>query len=374
MEKEKLTNILQQRTQKKTQKKEPEAKGKTILNQDPQRLHILVPRTMPCKEAIDILKEYGEIDFYDIIEMDKRPPKVYAMYVRYCTQKAADQARKTTAFTKEIRPAPRWVPRNQYRFLPREYVCLYCHHKATLCRKESHDEICSGQQPQERWRNNELKANTIRGLKTHYLCGQAVRDHDWKNHLYSIKVIEFIDPSSSDDLVLSNMATKKIVSVSVCDETWGSDHCPCDSPATTIRAGKNFDVSIAKIVWNSCVNCRRSFPGMKLYLDYCSLCKSPDHRHYYTALNNMNPGEKPTELQDLTYIEQMLISRVHPIVSLYRINGGQYAYSGSVINFTQNIHEFECGWKFPTMSYVGTGTVAKWRCTSISIPKISDNT
>ncbi|CAB0044400.1 unnamed protein product [Trichogramma brassicae] len=180
MEKEKLTNILQQRTQKKTQKKEPEAKGKTILNQDPQRLHILVPRTMPCKEAIDILKEYGEIDFYDIIEMDKRPPKVYAMYVRYCTQKAADQARKTTAFTKEIRPAPRWVPRNQYRLLPREYVCLYCHHKATLCRKESHDEICSGQQPQERWRNNELRRNTIRGLKTYYLCGQAVRDHDWK--------------------------------------------------------------------------------------------------------------------------------------------------------------------------------------------------
>ncbi|CAB0040673.1 unnamed protein product [Trichogramma brassicae] len=138
---------------------------------------------MPCKEAIDILKEYGVIDFYDIIEMDKRPPKVYAMYMRYCTQKAADQARKTTAFTKEIRPAPRWVPRNQYRFLPRKYVCLYCHHKATLCRKESHDEICSGQQPQERWRNNELKANTIRGLKTHYLCGQAVRDHDWKNHV-----------------------------------------------------------------------------------------------------------------------------------------------------------------------------------------------
>ncbi|KAL7290849.1 hypothetical protein TKK_0015583 [Trichogramma kaykai] len=54
----------------------------------------------------------------------------------------------------------------------------------------------------------------------------------------------------------------------------------------------------------------------------------------------MDPGEIPTELQDLTYIEQMLISRVHPVVSLYRINGGQYAYSGSVINFTQNIHEY----------------------------------
>uniref|UniRef100_A0ABD2VSF2 DUF6570 domain-containing protein n=1 Tax=Trichogramma kaykai TaxID=54128 RepID=A0ABD2VSF2_9HYME len=36
----------------------------------------------------------------------------------------------------------------------------------------------------------------------------------------------------------------------------------------------------------------------------------------------------------------MLISRVHPVVSLYRINGGQYAYSGSVMNFTQNIHEY----------------------------------
>ncbi|KAL7297052.1 hypothetical protein TKK_0009478 [Trichogramma kaykai] len=54
----------------------------------------------------------------------------------------------------------------------------------------------------------------------------------------------------------------------------------------------------------------------------------------------MDPGEIPAELQDLTYIEQMLISRVHPVVSLYRVNGGQYAYSGSVINFTQNIHEY----------------------------------
>ncbi|KAL7304776.1 hypothetical protein TKK_0003004 [Trichogramma kaykai] len=54
----------------------------------------------------------------------------------------------------------------------------------------------------------------------------------------------------------------------------------------------------------------------------------------------MDPGEIPAELQDLTYIEQMLISRVHPVVSLYRVNGGQYAYSRSVINFTQNIHEY----------------------------------
>ena len=39
----------------------------------------------------------------------------------------------------------------------------------------------------------------------------------------------------------------------------------------------------------------------------------------------------PDGLKDSTYIEQMLIARCHPVVSLYRIN---------VINFKQNIEEY----------------------------------
>src|SRR5699024_7061632 len=45
----------------------------------------------------------------------------------------------------------------------------------------------------------------------------------------------------------------------------------------------------------------------------------------------------PPVLHDLTYIEQMLIARVHPVVSMYRRNGRQTAYKGNVINFVQDI-------------------------------------
>ena len=54
----------------------------------------------------------------------------------------------------------------------------------------------------------------------------------------------------------------------------------------------------------------------------------------------MDVGTVPEELKDLSYIEQMLIAKIHPVVSLYRIKGTQYGYSGNVINFKQNIQEY----------------------------------
>ena len=54
----------------------------------------------------------------------------------------------------------------------------------------------------------------------------------------------------------------------------------------------------------------------------------------------MDPGEVPEELQGLTEIEEMLIARIFPIVSVYCLRGGQYAYRGNVINFPQDVMEF----------------------------------
>ncbi|KAE8751256.1 hypothetical protein FOCC_FOCC002084 [Frankliniella occidentalis] len=44
-------------------------------------------------------------------------------------------------------------------------------------------------------------------------------------------------------------------------------------------------------------------------------------------------------LNGLTYIEQQLIARVHPVVSVYKVRGGQYGYSGNIINFPQDVQE-----------------------------------
>jgi hypothetical protein len=60
----------------------------------------------------------------------------------------------------------------------------------------------------------------------------------------------------------------------------------------------------------------------------------------FSAENNMDPGEVPEELQSLTEIEEMLIARVFPVMSVYRLRGGQHRYCGNVINFPQDVQEF----------------------------------
>ena len=46
------------------------------------------------------------------------------------------------------------------------------------------------------------------------------------------------------------------------------------------------------------------------------------------------------QLQDLTQVEEMLISAVLPIMSIYRLPHGQYGYSGHVINLPQDVASF----------------------------------
>ena len=48
----------------------------------------------------------------------------------------------------------------------------------------------------------------------------------------------------------------------------------------------------------------------------------------------------PPALQDLTQVEEMLISPVMPIMSVYQLPLGQYGYSGHVINLPQDVASF----------------------------------
>jgi hypothetical protein len=54
----------------------------------------------------------------------------------------------------------------------------------------------------------------------------------------------------------------------------------------------------------------------------------------------MDPGDVPEELATLSMIEQLLIARIHPVVSVYRVKGQQYKYSGNIINFPKNVTKF----------------------------------
>jgi len=61
----------------------------------------------------------------------------------------------------------------------------------------------------------------------------------------------------------------------------------------------------------------------------------------FTAANNMNPGAVPVALQDLATVEQMLIARVAPVMSVMRLleyRGGQWRFKGQIVCFPQDTH------------------------------------
>ena len=73
----------------------------------------------------------------------------------------------------------------------------------------------------------------------------------------------------------------------------------------------------------------------------CSRCKRDrEPCRLYSAENDMDPGSVPAELQGLSEVEELLISRAFPIMSIYRKHGGQHGYKGHVLNLPQDIQGF----------------------------------
>ena len=54
----------------------------------------------------------------------------------------------------------------------------------------------------------------------------------------------------------------------------------------------------------------------------------------------MDPGIVPEQLRCLTQVKKMLISRVFPIMRVYRKHGGQRGYKGHVLNLPQDVQSF----------------------------------
>ncbi|KAK3931961.1 ATP-dependent DNA helicase [Frankliniella fusca] len=97
-----------------------------------------------------------------------------------------------------------------------------------------------------------------------------------------------------------------------------------------------FEESMRALRWSICPKCKE-----KRLLD-CRISANCAHRAncwQYSELNDMDPGNVPEELQDLTYIEEQLIARVHPLISIFKLKGLQFGYRGHVINFEQNVNE-----------------------------------
>jgi hypothetical protein len=87
-----------------------------------------------------------------------------------------------------------------------------------------------------------------------------------------------------------------------------------------------------------CNSCMRRVERTNLRANICSLCRRSDF-NLFSSENGMDIGPIPEELQNLSMVEAILIARVHPVVSVFRMRGQQRAYSGHVMNFVQRIED-----------------------------------
>ncbi|KAG7009693.1 ATP-dependent DNA helicase [Physcia stellaris] len=70
--------------------------------------------------------------------------------------------------------------------------------------------------------------------------------------------------------------------------------------------------------------------------DRCIKDTKGDNVGTFSVQNLMDPGAVLRSLPELTIAEELLIARVHVLMSYSRVKGVQYKYSGHIINFMQN--------------------------------------
>ena len=98
---------------------------------------------------------------------------------------------------------------------------------------------------------------------------------------------------------------------------------------------KVFEEKLNSFEWRTCSKCKEKFMVQKTSRVKC--IHSNNTCVDYTDLNEMDPGTVPEVLKGLTYIEEQLVDRIHPMVTVFKLDGHQYGYSGNVINFPQDI-------------------------------------
>ncbi|KAI9920025.1 hypothetical protein PsorP6_016092 [Peronosclerospora sorghi] len=123
---------------------------------------------------------------------------------------------------------------------------------------------------------------------------------------------------------------------------------PSNNPLHTLSDSQklrpqNFGVLMKKRTKvDHCPSCKERWPNMAIRQEtgMCRRCHGEYKSnvvHKFSSANNMDPVPVPAELDGITYVESMLIARVHLIIGCHILKGGRYGYRGHVINFPQNV-------------------------------------
>lgn len=104
------------------------------------------------------------------------------------------------------------------------------------------------------------------------------------------------------------------------------------------NAVRSFESEMRIVNLAICRVCRRRTESTNISGDTCLKCIRA-RVNALTVENGLDFGLIPPQLSNLTLVEQVLIARVHPVVSVFRIRGQQLGYSGHVVNFVQHIEQ-----------------------------------
>ncbi|KIE03504.1 ATP-dependent DNA helicase PIF1, partial [Metarhizium majus ARSEF 297] len=104
---------------------------------------------------------------------------------------------------------------------------------------------------------------------------------------------------------------------------------------------QSFNAAMGQIKMETCTRCKERWFAMDLKDGVCHACFLRDKGNktpfLMSAENEMDPGELPAHLPELTQVEEMIIARCHIQMVVYRYRGHQYHYSGHCVSFMQNI-------------------------------------
>ena len=198
------------------------------------------------------------------------------------------------------------VPRALIQFVGDQEECKYCTGNAAedevklqWCMKGSHEVLAS-----------ELKGKTTCPAHLPRRKISSVKEIDLETFKHRVADKLLYEPALCDfDWNLTVNFHKKLdrVTRAICEvcqeERFDSDVQACKDVAT-------------------CQSCRKDLSENKVGL--------------YSAANLMDPEAVPSHLPGLSIAEELLIARVHVLMSYSRVKGVQYKYSGHIINFMQN--------------------------------------
>lgn len=106
----------------------------------------------------------------------------------------------------------------------------------------------------------------------------------------------------------------------------------------------SFHLDQERLEHRQCTICKEAWPTRQNLTSEVYICyrykRDKKLPKKFGAENDMDPGIVPEQLKGLTQVEEMLISRVCPILRVYRKHGGQRGYKGHVLNLPQDIQSF----------------------------------